>query len=164
MSELKKTLYIRLIFTTLALVLIGILLITIDGAKVVNILSIILGIVLIVFGILNIIETPKNNKGLVLAILQFILGVSLILNHTMIVSIISGVFLIGLPIIYITLSKKLWKETLMIQLPSLILGLLLITFGLGTLVDILFDILGYLSIVGGIVFFVLGIISLQKHE
>ncbi len=159
MSETKKYLLIKMITTCLLSLLLGILLITIDGNTVIRIF----GIILIVHGIISLI-TSINRIARDLAFTEIVFGLIVIFLNYQIVQVITGTCLMVIAIYNIYLNKNDWKSELKAQLPSIILGLALIFFSLGTVVDLILTIIGSILIIFSIIYLILGSISLSKHQ
>lgn len=164
MSEMKKNLLIRMIITCLLSVLLGILLICLNGNLIVKVLSIVFGIMLICYGIFNAVISKNNTAFLILSILEIIFGFTIIFWTNQIMQIFAGIYLIALPIVEIILQKQNTKEAIKEQLPSIIFGIAIICFSVGTLVDILLTVTGWCLIIFAIIYLILGTISLSKHQ
>ena len=166
MSEMKKYLLIRMLTTVLVGIALGILFILLDGAFFARVVFIIFAVIFIIEAILALFsEVVRKNIFLLIAnILSIVLAILLIFFQETFVRIIVGVYFIAVPVVFLILRRDHFKEEFKEQLPKLVVGVLVLVLGLGTYVDLLLDIVGWLLILGSIVYLVLGCISLSKHD
>lgn len=165
MSEIKKSLLIKMISIIIASLTLGILLLVLDGNMLVRILFIILGGLFIIDGVIGIIKNYKNSPLLlVTSSISIILGILLMFNFHFIVNILIAIWFIVLPIVLIFQNKDNPKDETKIQLPRIILGTLILLFGIGSITEIILTILGWTIIVLSIAYLIFGVISLIKHD
>ncbi len=166
MSETKKYLLIRMLTSVLVAIALGILLILIDGDFFTRILFIIFGVIFILEGLLALLsESVRKNVFLIVAnALAILLGILLIFFQEGFIRISVGIYFIGVPVILLILRREYFKEELKEQLPKIVVGLLVLILGIGGFVNILLDVLGWILIVGAVLYLILGCISLSKHE
>ena len=153
MSETKKYLLIRMLTSVLVAIALGILLILIDGDFFTRILFIIFGVIFILEGLLALLSESA-----------ILLGILLIFFQEGFIRISVGIYFIGVPVILLILRREYFKEELKEQLPKIVVGLLVLILGIGGFVNILLDVLGWILIVGAVLYLILGCISLSKHE
>lgn len=159
MSETKKYLLFKMITTCLMSLILGVLLIAVKGDIVISIF----GIILIIHGTISLIASINPIKRY-LAIAELLFGLIVAFFHFQFIQIIIGSCLIGIAIYNIYLNKNNWKNEFKTQLPTLIFGLALIFFSLGTILDIVLSIIGFALIIFSIIYLILGCISLSKHK
>lgn len=155
----NKNLISSLIFSLIALAL-GIILITLDGAILSNIIFIIIGVVMILTNLTQFIDTCKNLKYKTsVAIGQFITSLSIMVLAVLIIifrdqmSQYIGIIILVIALIDIIMSKKDLVEGIKHNLASIIFAIILLIFGFG-------GILKVLCIVIGVVLIVLSVLSL----
>ncbi len=148
------------ILTPIITLILGILLIVIDGESLLNILFIILGVLIILFNIQNFITSIKNLKyKTTTALTHFINDLLIIIAGTLLIifqqniSSIIGIILLVFVLIDLYLNKNNLKEELIIKLPFIILSIVLIVFGF-SIIDILLKIIGIIFIVISIIDFI----------
>ena len=165
MSETKKNLLIRLIAIVAITIILGIVLLLLDGSMITSFLFILLGGLLLIDGIIGLVNDKFTNKYFIISnIISIVLGLLLMFNFHNIINIIIAIWFIAFPIVDIIKDKTDKKETFKKQLPKMIVGLIIILFGIGGFVDILLKIVGWCSIAFGVIYLILGLISLSKHN
>ncbi len=163
MSLQKKELLTHLIVTVILGILLGVLLLVLDPNLLTTIFFVTVGILLMVDGVISLIANRNNTSFLVLNILSIVFGFLLIFNFNQVVDIIVAIWFIALPLVFVLLNKDYWKDELKKQLPRLVIGAIVLIFGLGNTVGVILTILGWTSIVLAILYLILGLISLSKH-
>lgn len=140
----------------------GILLITIDGAKLTNILFIIIGVLIVLFNILPFIETVRNLKYKTsVAVSQFFSSLAVIVVGFLLiffqktVTIAVGILLIVFALTNIVLARGHRLEELRTQFPLLFISVLLLIFGIGGIVDILLTVIGWILVVFSVIYLIL---------
>ena len=155
------------IFSNLILLIIGILFVAIDGAKIVNIVFIILGVLIIIFNIQNFIICCKNLKyktpaaigQFTFSLLNIALGVILIILQGK-VSIIIGILLLVYAIYKIIMNRNFIKEELYFQLPLILVAIVLMF--LGNISNILLTVIGVIFIIAALFNIILAIFYKRK--
>lgn len=155
------------IFSNLILLIIGILFVAIDGAKIVNIVFIILGVLIIIFNIQNFITCCKNLKyktpvaigQFIFSLLTIALGVILIILQGK-VSIIIGILLLVYAIYKIIMNRNFIKEELYFQLPLILVAIVLMF--LGNISNILLTVIGVIFIIAALFNIILAIFYKRK--
>lgn len=149
----------------------GVLLVTIDGAKLTSILFIIIGVLIVLFNILPFIETIRNLKYKTsVAVSQFFSSLAVIVVGFLLiffqktVTIAVGILLIVFALMNIVLARSNWLEELRTQLPLLIIAALLLIFGIGGIVDILLTVIGWVLIVFSSVYLILLLVEKIRKE
>ena len=141
----------------------GLILIIVNTDYLTSILFTIIGVLLIIFSLEEFIRSCKNLKyktavaynQFITSLLHILLAVSLICFQNLldIVTLVVGLVLIITSIISIAISKNNYKEELSYQLPSIILGLILLIFRISGIVGILIKIIGWIILVASIIYF-----------
>lgn len=138
--------------------LIGILLIVIDGNSLTDILLLILGFVIIIANLPRFLTSCQNLKyKTVTAISQFIDDLLIILSGIILiifqgkVSNIIGILILVFILIQIIIDKKQWKEILKSNILLILISLILIIFNLGSIINILLTISGIILIIISII-------------
>ena len=157
------------IFSNLILLIIGILFIAIDGAKIVNIVFIILGVLIIIFNIQNFITCCKNLKyktptaigQFIFSLLTIALGVILIILQGK-VSIIIGILLLVYAIYKIIMNRNFIKEELYFQLPLILVAIVLMF--LGNISNILLTVIGVIFIIAALFNIIIAIFYKRKWQ
>ena len=131
----------KLIISFITLIL-GIVLIVIDGSFLASILFIVIGLIIFILNIVPLIEAAKylkyRNK---VAVSQFISAlITIIISILLIffqrrITILIGIFLIVISIINMVVDNHHWKTELKYQLPLFIIGVLLVSVGFGFILD-----------------------------
>lgn len=155
------------IFSNLILLIIGILFIAIDGAKIVNIVFIILGVLIIIFNIQNFITCCKNLKyktptaigQFTFSLLNIALGVILIILQGK-VSIIIGILLLVYAIYKIIMNRNFIKEEVYFQLPLILVAIVLMF--LGNISNILLTVIGVIFIIAALFNIIIAIFYKRK--
>lgn len=155
------------IFSNLILLIIGILFVAIDGAKIVNIVFIILGVLIIIFNIQNFITCCKNLKyktpaaigQFTFSLLTIALGVILIILQGK-VSIIIGILLLVYAIYKIIMNRNFIKEEVYFQLPLILVAIVLMF--LGNISNILLTVIGVIFIIAALFNIILAIFYKRK--
>ena len=157
------------IFSNLILLIIGILFVAIDGAKIVNLVFIILGALIIIFNIRNFITCCKNLKyktptaigQFILSLLAIALGVLLIVLQGR-VSIIIGILLLIYAIYKIIMNKDFIKEELYFQLPLILVAIVLMF--LGNISNILLTVIGAIFIAAALINIIIAVLPKRKWQ
>lgn len=149
----NKNLISSLIFSLIALTL-GILLITLDGSVLSNIIFIIIGVVMILTNLTQFIDTCKNLKYKTsVAIGQFITSFSIMALAVLIIifrdqmSLYIGIIILVIALIDIIMSKKDLIEGIRHNLASIIFAIILLIFGFGGILKVACIIIGVILIV-----------------
>lgn len=166
MSQMKKTLLTRLIISVIISLALGLLCILINGEKLLQIIFIIIGAFLLIDGIIGLVNNYKSSSSnlLILNSISIVLGILLMFNINVVVNIIIALYFIALPLFEIIKNKDNYKNEIKNQLPKFIIAILIILFGIGGLFNILLKIIGWGLIIFAIVYLILGLVSLSKHE
>lgn len=151
---MKNYLFRQSFIYSLITLLIGILLVSLNGEVLANILFIILGVLIIVSNLSFFISSLKNLKYKTsTAISQFlistiimVLGILLIILRQSISAIIGGIILVFI-VFDLIINRKNIKIALSNQIPLFICALILIIFGFGGVLDLLCTIIGIIMIV-----------------
>ena len=122
-------------------------------------MSVIVGLMIVLIGIfiiatngykiyVRVSNNEKSSNQMLLEVLAVLVGFMLLFLNGTAITIITSVYLIGLPIYYIVVTKGN-KDVVTKVLPSIILGVVLLVCGLSTF-DILFKIVGIIIILGSL--------------
>lgn len=150
-------------------ILAGIIIFIIPAAALLNFLCIVLGILTLFSGVPMLIRAIMNIKqkggifDIVMSALTVAFALALIFSRNFLVMIVCGVYLIALPLVRIVLSdeKKLQFKN---ELPSLIIGIVMVIAGPGKAVDFLFNIAGIVIIVLSAAYIVYGLIQYYRNK
>jgi uncharacterized membrane protein HdeD (DUF308 family) len=142
--------FVNLIFGIL-MVILGIWFVAGNTEVLTKVLFIILGIVIIAANITPLVYAirDKNLLEIIYKSILVIFGIVFMFWHNTAILVIVGILFILLPVITIILSDNK-RDELMIQLPSIILGIVIIIIGPATIGKILFVALGVVAIVFGL--------------
>lgn len=167
LQEIKSDLLRISILSGLACIL-GIILIVVPADVLLWLCFVVLGLAVILFSLPEFIhqiqyfgEEPLYEFLLTCVVMA--LGFALIFWQEPVLMIIIGILLIGIPLVKIfTCNAKM--AMFRTQLPILILGVTLILVGPGKLVNILFDVAGWLIICLALVYFVYSLVFLLPKK
>ncbi len=143
-------------------VLFGILLLAIDFSKILSLIFIIVGIFILIANLPSFIYslTSVNLLGIITSLLPILAGILMIFWHNSVLFYILGLYLIILPIVRILRAYDKSMH-LRIELPRIVIGLLLLLIGPGTVINTFFDVAGYLIIAISVILTVVGIFKLK---
>jgi len=129
-----------------------------------GVLTLISGIPQLVFSISNMGERPKEAVfDMILAIITIMFGLVLLFIQSMTVMLIVGGYLVIFPFIRVILASEKTVQFKK-ELPSIILGIVMIVVGPGKAIKALFDVAGIVFIVLAFVYMTVGIIVLLKKS
>ncbi|MBP5445300.1 MAG: hypothetical protein J6Y28_03925 [Acholeplasmatales bacterium] len=151
--------------------IIGIIFLTVPADTILKFIFIVLGILLIIFNgliLLDCIPRIKKDKSYIVVmavcIIQIILGCFIAITENNTLLIITGSLLIGFSMIDV-LSAKDKKEQLKLEATKISLGLIFIILGATDTAKLLFIVLGIISLVFAIIYLLLALIlSFIKDE
>ena len=160
----------KLIISFITLIL-GVVLIVIDGSFLASILFIVIGLIIFILNIVPLIESTKylkyRNK---VAISQFVNAlITVIISILLIffqrrITIIIGIFLIVISIINMIVDNHHWKTELKYQLPLFIIGVLLVSVGFGFILDFILASIGWILAIISILYQINVIIRIAKEK
>ena len=160
----------KLIISFITLIL-GVVLIVIDGSFLASILFIVIGLIIFILNIVPLIESTKylkyRNK---VAISQFVNAlITVIISILLIffqrrITIIIGIFLIVISIINMIVDNHHWKTELKYQLPLFIIGVFLVSVGFGFILDFFLASIGWILAIISILYQINVIIRLAKEK
>lgn len=150
---------------------IGIIFIAVPAEDIFKFVFIILGVLLIIFNGLVLIDClPRIRKDksyiavLIISIIQIIMGVFVIVTESKLLLIITGSILVALPTLSI-LAAKDKKEQLKLEITKISLGVVFIVLGATDAARVVFVTLGIISLIfGGIYLIVALLMSIIKDE
>ena len=143
----------------------GILLLVLDGNMLVRVLFIVLGGLFIIDGVIGIVRNYKKSTLLLFtSSISILLGILLMFNFHIIVNILIAIWFIVTPVAAIFQNKDNPKEEVKVQLPRIILGTLILLFGIGSITEIILTILGWTIIILSLAYLIFGVISIVKHD
>lgn len=127
----------------------GLLLILLPTALLMNIIFTVLGAITILSAIPSLVLglTATNERAgrlsLISALISILMGIVLIFWHNNIFMIIIGIYFLLFPVLEIALAKDRMRQ-LKSELPKLIVGVVLLVLGPAGTLDLLFDIVGWI--------------------
>ncbi len=150
---------------------VGIIFIAVPAEDIFKFIFIILGVLLILFNGLVLIDClPRIKKDksyitvLVISIIQIIMGIFVIVTSSKLLLIITGSILVALPTLSV-LAAKDKKEQLKLEITKISLGIVFIVLGATDAARIVFIALGIISLIfGGIYLVVALLMSIIKDE
>lgn len=150
---------------------IGIIFIAVPAEDIFKFIFIILGVLLIIFNGLVLIDClPRIRKDksyiavLIISIIQIIMGIFVIVTESKLLLIITGSILVALPTLSI-LAAKDKKEQLKLEITKISLGVVFIVLGATDAARVVFVTLGIISLIfGGIYLIVALLMSIIKDE
>ena len=150
---------------------IGIIFIAVLAEDIFKFVFIILGVLLIIFNGLVLIDClPRIKKDksyiavLIISILQIIMGIFVIVTESKLLLIITGSILVALPTLSV-LAAKDKKEQLKLEITKISLGVVFIVLGATDAARVVFVTLGIISLIfGGIYLIVALLMSIIKDE
>lgn len=150
----------NLLYSLVTLIL-GILLVALDGSILVNILFIILGALIIVSNLTTFINSIKNLQYKTpVAYTQFVTSAIIMLSGILLIilrqsiSAIIGIIILVFVAINLIVNRKYFKVYFVNQLPILICAVILLVFGFGGVLDLLCTVVGIIMIVMSIISFI----------
>ena len=151
--------------------IIGIIFLTVPADDIFKFVFIILGVLLILFNSLVILESItriKKDKAyiavLIFAIIQVILGIFIIVTESKLLLIITGSILIALPMLSV-LSAKDKKEQLKLEMTKIALGIVSIILGATDAAKYVFIALGIICLIFGAMYLLIALLmSFVKDE
>ena len=138
----------RLLISMIPGLLIGLLLIVLPISFLIRVLFLFLGILAILSAIPTLVlsMTARNEAvgrlTMISSVIAMIMGFLLIFAHSKLIMIVIGIYFLVLPLLQIVLAKERTRQ-FKCELPKLILGALLLVFGVVAVLDVIFDILGF---------------------
>ena len=143
-------------------ILLGVLLLVIDFSKILSLIFIIVGIFILIANLPSFIYslTSVNIPGIITSLLPILAGILMIFWHNSVLFYILGLYLIILPIIRILMAYDKSLH-LRIELPRIVIGVLLLLIGPGTVINTFFDVAGYIIIAISIILTLVGIFKLK---
>ena len=149
---------------------IGIIFLTVPADDIIKFIYILLGIIVIIFNALVLFDSLtwiKKDKRylivLILAIIQIIIGILLIITSSKVLLIVTGSILIVLPLLEI-ISAKDKKEQFKLEITKLSLGIIFIILGATNLANVVFTVLGIISIIFGAIYLICAILMSILHD
>lgn len=168
-----KHAFILNLITSLFGILLGVLLIFSDAEKLLQLVFGAIAIYLFFLAIpsLIVISKEENSKEktkiMTIAVTMIVIGAILLIYPTTIATIIAGAFLLVIPIYNIITSKDK-KASLKKELVKLVLGLVLILCGVGSIVQIVLFIVGGLVIAASLYYLIYNLViyikNIRKHK
>lgn len=154
------------IVLSLISIFIGLITCIINPEQLLNFIFVIIGVVIIVNSVLGLYnarlcDIKERNELLVFNTISIIVGCILIFYPQTVALIIAGIVLIAIPV-YRIITNKYHYLTFKKEISKLIIGSILITFGIATTMKIFFYVVGGLIILIGTVCLVRNIILLIK--
>ena len=172
MYNYKQSFIINLI-TSLLGILLGVLLIFSDAEKLLQLVFGAIAIYLFFLAIPSLIfiskeeNSKEKTKIITISITMIVIGTILLIYPTTIATIIAGTFLLIIPIYNIVTSKDK-KFALKKELVKLILGLVLILCGVGSIVQVVLYIIGGLIVLVSLYYLIYNIViyfrNIRKHK
>ena len=151
--------------------IVGFIFLTFKAEDIVNFVFIVLGVLLIIFNGLVIIDClPRIKKDksyiavLIIALIQIIMGIFVIITESKLLLIITGSILVILPSLSV-LAAKDKKEQLKLEITKISLGLVFIILGATDAARIVFIALGIISLIFGAIYLIVALLlSIIKDE
>lgn len=145
---------------------IGLIVCVIDPQTLLNFIFVVLGIIIILFALPGLIHHSSYDKNekyqiMITSIISIIVGAILIFYPQTVALIIAGLFLIAIPI-YRIVSSKNHYETFKKELVRLIIGTVVIVFGIGSTLKVILYIVGGLIILVSLIYMIYNIVLLIK--
>ncbi len=152
-------------------IIVGLLFVLLSGEILANIVFIISGVLIIAFTLPAFIQsikdlhyrTPVAYSQFAGALITIISGIILIFWHDALTWIISILILV-FSLIRIIMAKSSWSEELIHQLPAIIFAIIILVIGIGGVLDILLDIIGYILLVLSSIYFVISLVALIRKK
>lgn len=166
MSRTKIALGSALIFAIPGLLL-GLLLLLIPTNLILQLLFVVMGVITVISSIPGMIagvaafSTAAGKISLIVSLISAVVGCLMIFNHSELLMIFLGVYMILLPVLNILLAKNHFSQ-FKAELPKLVIGLLLILLGPATTFDMLFRIAGWVVIAVTLVYSVVIFFGMNK--
>ena len=151
--------------------IVGIIFLVVPAEDIFKFVFIVLGVLLIVFNglvLLDCLPRIKKDKSyitiLIIAIIQIIMGIFVIVTESKVLLIITGSILVALPTLAV-LAAKDKKEQLKLEITKISLGIVFIVLGATDAARIVFIALGIISLIFGAVYLVVALfLSIIKDE
>ena len=166
-TSTKIARFIAVLIAALIGCAIGALLLWVDTSTLLWVIFVVLGIFTVISTLPGFITSIKNVKkkygvlNLVLTSISLVLGIMMIFAQQYIVWLVAA-YLLVFPIIRIVIAKDHFAQT-RTEAPLLILGIVMILVGFGTLTSVLFTVAGWTIIALSAIYFIFGTISSFKN-
>lgn len=135
-------------------IILGTILTLVPVSHLVNIVIAIIGILMIIFNgyrlYIEMASKKETSNDTLMTVIGVLMGFVLLCSSNLVVNIIVAIYLIGEPILKFVLSKR-DKNTLIKEVPKIVLGVILLIAGISTF-DILFKILGVIILLLSLVY------------
>lgn len=166
----KQFFYVQIVSALIGIIL-GLLLILLDGDILANIFFAIIGIVIILLNIHPFIQSIKDLKyktkvaytNFISYLILIVIAIVFIFYHNAFFWAI-GLLLLVFSIYKIIIAKEYWKDELIHQLPSIIISLIILIVGIGGLVEIIISIIGWIVLVIASLYLILTLFSMFKRN
>ena len=162
MNRTKRALGAALIFAIPGL-MIGLLLLLVPTDLLLKLLFVVMGVITVISSIPGVIIgiasfSQRGGKlSLLGSLISAAVGFLMIFNHSTILMVVLGVYMILLPVLNVILAEKHLTQ-LKAELPKLVIGVLLVLLGPARTLDMLFRIAGWvviaITLVGAILLFI----------
>ena len=155
-----------IVISALIGILIGVLLLVIPVGLLINLAFIVFGVLTLISAvpafILSLLHREERGYllNIILSAISVLFGIVLIFWHNEIVMILLGVYMLIFPLIRILVSDAK-KQQLRRELPRMILGLVMILVGPGTVIDLLLRVAGWVVIALSVLYAAFGLLSLH---
>jgi hypothetical protein len=155
------------ILISILTIVVGILLCFANSQEILRVVFITMGIIIIWGGITSlfsnkyIVDEKERNISFVISMVTIIVGFLLMYLYNQVAQLIVGVFLVALPIVKI-ISFKDHKDVLKKELSKIIIGIIVLVCGIGSIMDIILKILGVVVIILSLIYMIYNIYLIIK--
>jgi hypothetical protein len=155
------------ILISILTIVVGILLCFANSQEILRVVFITMGIIIIWGGITSlfsnkyIVDEKERNITFVISMVTIIVGFLLIYLYNQVAQLIVGVFLVALPIVKIITFKD-HKDVLKKELSKIIIGIIVLVCGIGSIMDIILKILGVVVIILSLIYMIYNIYLIIK--
>ena len=150
------------ILISILTIVVGILLCFANSQEILRVVFITIGIIIIWGGVTSlfsnkyIVNEKERNVSFVIAMITIIVGFLLIYLYNQVAQLIVGVFLVALPIVKIITFKD-HKDVLKKELSKIIIGIIVLVCGIGSIMNIILKILGIVVILLSLIYMIYNI-------
>lgn len=155
------------ILVSILTIVVGILLCFANSEDILRVVFITIGIIIIWGGITSlfsnkyVVEEKERNISFIISMITIVTGFLLIYLYNQVAQLIVGVFLIALPLVKI-ISFKEHKEVFKKELSKIIIGVIVLVCGIGSIMNIILKILGIVVILLSIIYMIYNIYLIIK--
>ena len=168
-NDTSKYFHVSFLWFAFFSLLAGVLLIALPIDTLLKVVFVIVGVITLVYHLpgmmigLSSLDTRVGRISFALSLVSVVLGVLMIFFHSTVLMLILGAYLILIPLVQIIIANDRLAQ-FKAELPKLILGLVLLLIGPATVLEMLFDIAGWIIVALSIVYLLIAVLAYVKRQ